>query len=158
MLIFLYWQKEERWKGGQPSLTFICKDLNVSPCPLPPMLMNVLFKRSNFQTWKKIFEKVCGDLKIKGKAVAESRQNAVCVGSGKTYGGNSRDLNEIALKAIPLLVYKLKDGVRANFLISTAWALQSRLFSFLIVTCTVSQLSVLAQKSVCIYLHRCIWS
>lgn len=44
----------------------------------------------------------------------------VFVGSGKACRGNSRDLNEIALKAIPLLLYKLKDGVRANFLISTA--------------------------------------
>lgn len=83
------------------------------------MLTNVLFKAIYFQTWKKIFEKVCGNLKIKEKIVAKSRQNALCVlKSRKACRGNSRDLNKTAFKAIPLLVYKTKDGVRTNFLIS----------------------------------------
>lgn len=87
--------------------------------------------------------------KNKGKSCCgrAGKMPCVFVGSSKACRGNSRELNKTALKAIPLLVYKLKDGVRANFLISTAWALQSRLFFFLIVTCTVSQLSVPAQKS-----------
>lgn len=100
-------------------------------------------------------------LKNKEKAVMESRQNAICVVcSSKPHRESSRDQNLTALKAISLLVYKAQGGVKANSLISTARALQSKLSGFLVVTQTVSQFRVFAQKSARIYQaldFGCIW-
>lgn len=66
-------------EGRQSPFIFSCKDINIFLSPPPPMLTNVLFKPTDFQTWKKKIEEVRGNLKRKEKVIAKSRQNALCM-------------------------------------------------------------------------------
>lgn len=83
---------------------------------------------------------------------------SVFVVSSKACGWTSRDLNKTALEVIPPQVYKRKHGLRATILVSTARESLAIKAVLIFVTCTVSQLCVLAHKRVCVYLHSHLWS